>query len=307
MTKTSTAKKAEGTSKKPDVQHSFLRHDSDQKAVVPVLRLVARHLVGGIRATLEPIAGSKIQVDTPEPEFSVFESWCGQQDELVSLTRMQMAPMKGRILMSLDPAMIGTLVDAFFGGSVREYVMRKKEFGQTDLRLIDRIGGGMAERIGQAWSEIAPFTCAMAGHSTNIDTGRSIATNARIIIQRFRLTFVNKVRFEIEIVYPLEALQSIDHLLEAGAASAENSDPVWRDKMAESLANISMPARSVLARPVLTLPQLAALKPGDIIPIPPARNLPLLIGDRVFARGSLGEQNGLAAFKIEHIEKGNAR
>ena len=81
-------------------------------------------------------------------------------------------------------------------------------------------------------------------------------------------------------------------------------DPAWRDQMSKALAHVTLPARSVLARPVLTLPQLAELKPGDIIPIPPARNLPLIIGDRIFARGSLGEQNGLAAFRIETIERG---
>ncbi|GGB52313.1 flagellar motor switch protein FliM [Blastomonas aquatica] len=286
-------------------EHSFTRADADQKTVVPVLRRVARVLCVGLRNALEPIAGVKLRVDAPDPEFTQFDMWCDKQPELVSISQFQLSPMKGRVLLRMEPAMISAMLDAFFGGAPRESTVTKKEFTQTDIRLIGRMAKVIGERIGSAWNEVGSFACHAVGHASSIDGARIAAPTARMVLQRFRLTLPGNSRYEIEIVYPLEGLQGADQCLTPAAFAEERGpDPAWRDQMATVLADVSLPARSVLARPVLTLPQLADLKPGDIIPIPPARNLPLIIGDRVFARGSLGEQNGLAAFRIETIEKG---
>ncbi|MCG6120230.1 MAG: hypothetical protein MEP44_06255, partial [Blastomonas sp.] len=68
-------------------EHSFARADADQKTVVPVLRRVARILSVGMRTALEPIAGVKLRVDAPDPEFTQFDGWCDRQPELVSISQ----------------------------------------------------------------------------------------------------------------------------------------------------------------------------------------------------------------------------
>jgi len=60
----------------------------------------------------------------------------------------------------------------------------------------------------------------------------------------------------------------------------------------------------VLARPTLTLDELLNLKNGDVIPVTIDRQLPLIVGNRVIAQGSIGEQNGRAAFMIERMTQG---
>jgi flagellar motor switch protein FliM len=286
-------------------EHSFAKADADQKTVVPVLRRVARSLCVGLRGALEPIAGVKLRVDAPDAEFTQFDAWCDRQAELVSISQFVLNPMQGRVLLRMEPAFVSAMLDAFFGGSPRESTAFKKEFTQTDIRLIGRLARAIGERIGGSWNEVGSFSCHTAGHSTTVDGARVAAPTARIVAQRFRITLPTNLRYELEIVYPLDGLQAAEQCLTpAGFADERLPDPAWRDQMSKSLAQVTLPARSVLARPVLTLPQLADLKPGDIIPIPPARNLPLIIGDRIFARGSLGEQNGLAAFRIETIERG---
>jgi flagellar motor switch protein FliM len=293
------------TQERRAAEHSFARTDSDQKSVIPLLRRIARSLCTGLRNALEPIAGVKLRVDSPDPEFITFDLWCDRQAELVSISQFQLSPMKGRVLVRLEPAMVSAMLDAFFGGTPRESSAAKKEFTQTDIRLIGRIAKAVGERLAAAWNEVGSFACHATGHATTIDGVRIAPATARMVVQRFRLALPSGTRYEIEIVYPLDGLQvAQDCMVPAGVAEERGPDPAWREQMGKVLSEVCLPARSVLARPVLTLPQLADLKPGDIIPIPPARNLPLIIGDRVFARGSLGEQNGLVAFRIETLERG---
>ena len=73
--------------------------------------------------------------------------------------------------------------------------------------------------------------------------------------------------------------------------------------MARQVAEVRFSSRAVVARPSLTLHELLNLKNGDIIPVSISRSVPLIVGNRLLAEGTVGEQNGRAAFMIEKISK----
>ena len=90
----------------------------------------------------------------------------------------------------------------------------------------------------------------------------------------------------------------------AGTRRAEEpkaKDHVWQAQMERRVEQVRLPVKTVLARPNLRISELMALKPGDVIPINIARHLPLIVGDRVYAHGTVGEQDGAAAFMIEKL------
>ena len=106
-------------------------------------------------------------------------------------------------------------------------------------------------------------------------------------------------------VFPLAALRGVEALMGSKVASDdEHVDPVWQARVARRMRDIRLPARTVLARPNLSLAELMQLKAGDIIPVTIGRSLPLIVGDRIVAHGTIGEQDGRAAFQIEKIAQG---
>jgi flagellar motor switch protein FliM len=80
-----------------------------------------------------------------------------------------------------------------------------------------------------------------------------------------------------------------------------SSNDAWRRRLGHALAQVSLPVRSVLARPEISVAGLLALKPGDVIPITLAPRTPLLAGSRRIAEGVIGEQEGRAALMIEKV------
>ena len=82
---------------------------------------------------------------------------------------------------------------------------------------------------------------------------------------------------------------------------ANEIDPIWKANLKDSVEQIYLPVRSVLARPTMRLSELSRLAVGDILPVAPTDNVPLIVGDRVFAHGSIGEQSGGVAFKITNF------
>lgn len=289
--------------------HSFAKHDRDQIDVQPMLKRVARPLANGIGGAIESLGTSKLSVKPGDIRSEVCGDWYASGndgDEAIAYGLFQLAPVKGAFALRLSADLITVLVDTFFGGAVSKPSRKVSEFSRTDMRLIHRIANMVGEQLAKSWAAQGPFRSTLAGISSDPDDGHIAAASVPLIIQPFVLTYPGNISFTIEIAYPLEMVQAAKEIATPTQAPSEqlDVDPVWQRELTNALNHVHLPVRSVLARPTMTLPELAQLKPGDMIPIPPARNLPLLIGDKIFARGNMGEQNGMAAFRIDHIEKG---
>ena len=285
--------------------HHFPRRDSSEADVMPIARRTAKQLASGLRAALQPLASERLMVSPEPPRVEEHHEWLAAQGSSMGLALYQLPPMKGRMALRLPHDLIASLVDAFFGGSIARGKIKKTDYSQTDMRLMHRIASSIAPHLGAAWADFGPFRCLPAGLTEDPEEAKIAKGDAALLIQPFTLSYPGDVKFTIDLVYPIDMIQSArEEWCTTAPSDAMPCDPAWRQDLGCALSDVIIPVRSVLARPTMTLPELANLKPGDIIPIPPARNLPLLVGDRTFARGSLGEQNGLAAFRIDYIEKG---
>ncbi|WP_420605858.1 FliM/FliN family flagellar motor switch protein [Novosphingopyxis sp.] len=285
--------------------HSFPRRDSSEADVMPIARRTAKQLASGLRSALQPLASERLTVTPGQPRIEEHQEWLAAQGTSMGLAFYQLPPMKGRLALRLPHDLIAALVDAFFGGSIARGKAKKSDYSPTDMRLMHRIAASVAPQLGAAWAEFGPFRCLPAGLTDDPEEAKIAKGDAALLVQPFTLSYPGDVSFTIDLIYPVDMIQSArEEWCLASPADAMPCDPAWRQDLGCALSDIFIPVRSVLARPTMTLPELADLKPGDIIPIPPARNLPLIVGDRTFARGSLGEQNGLAAFRIDYIEKG---
>jgi flagellar motor switch protein FliM len=111
----------------------------------------------------------------------------------------------------------------------------------------------------------------------------------------------------LTLLLPLAALRASSVLPGDGGGRDAAARRRWAEAMEQRSGAIAMPARSVIARPMLSMGQLMALRPGDIIPITMPRHVPLLVADRHVATGTIGERDGRVAFMIDQIEQEDAR
>ena len=285
--------------------HSFPRRATGEADVLPIARRMGKLLCQSLRQSFQPLAEERLTVEAQEPQVVEHDAWAAKRKGPTGFAFYQLPPMKGRMAMLLPQDLIAALVDAFFGGSISRGKSTKSNFSSSDLRLMHRIAQNTAPEIGAAWSQIGPFRCVAAGFTDDEEEARIAKGDAPLLLQPFTLAYPGGVKFTIECVYPVEMIQSgREFCTTAKPEETSSADPAWRQAMGLAIAESYLPVRSVMARPSMTMNQLANLKEGDIISIPNVRNLQLLIGDRPFARGNIGEQNGMAAFRIDHFEQG---
>lgn len=263
---------------------------------------LGRHL----RAIIEPIAGVRPNIVAKSAELLDFSSWSGQVPSIASIGTYRCAPLKGHVLLRMDAAMISTLVDCFYGGIGNRPLPSRGEFTPTEDRLITRLSDGIMARMVDCWREILNIEPSLIARETGVGFAASAAPGDQMVLQRFTVSITRDAIWPIDLLFPLSALRGVEALMGTRIADEDGpADPIWQARIARQMRDIRLPARTVLARPNLSLADLMQLKAGDVIPVTISRSLPLIVGDRIVAHGTIGEQEGRAAFQIEKLVQGS--
>lgn len=212
--------------------------------------------------------------------------------------RFQLKPIKGPMLISMPVKLIAQLVDMFFGGDGLVETA-DHDFSPAERRFLTRLGEQCLPLLTAAWKDVISIQPQMVKIEPNGCKPALGKAQDLIAVQPFMISGPNG-KSEIQCIFPVSALRPIEALRSAPESeTAPAIDAVWRDRLEQAVMQVRLPIRSVFARPELSLEKLIALKPGDIIPVLMPRYVPVSIGDRLFAHGSVGESNGRTAIKIE--------
>lgn len=286
-----------------DVQtYAFGRGESQTPQLLSGLDRLGEKLGRRLRALIEPISGARPHVVTQDARLLDFAAWSAAVPAFSSIGVYRVAPLKGQMLLRIDATMISTLVDCFYGGLGNRPLPARGEFTPTEDRLISRISDGLIARMVESWSDILPIEPALIIRETGVGFASAAQPGEQMVLQRFTLSIARDQEWPIDLLFPLSSLRAIEPLMGTKApVDEERTDPLWQACIAQRMRDIRLPARTVLARPNLSLADLMQLKAGDIIPVTISRALPLIVGDRIVAHGSIGDQDGRAAFQIEKL------
>lgn len=257
-----------------------------------------------LRDVIEPIAQARSKVDAIPLETRRFDEWQRNQADYMSLSLFRVRPVKGMMMIAIEPAFITNMVDAFYGGTGNGLATKGGEFTPSERRLRQRLVNAISDVLTNCWGETFPLQFDFTTHETNVDFANMVRPDEAVVVQSFTIKPGMSRSTKIEILYPLSLLQPIEDEIAARAqAGIGGEDADWKSKLLGALDNVALPVRSVLARPEMTVAQLLQLKPGDVIPITLSQTVPLLVGNRRFAEGTIGEQEGRAAMMIESLNK----
>ncbi len=272
-----------------------------------------------------------------EARFTQFGTWAmartdasdgGAPQRHASYSQMRFAGLRGIGLIALPAGLLRQMIALYYGGKeTGEWPDRP--LSAAEERFAVRTAGLIGERLALCWDGVAVLGSQLVAHESEVMHISHIDSAAELLhlpvrISRAAAASAGKApikspakspakspgeaasEWTIDILYPMAGLRLIDGLgapmpARNSASAGDGPAAAWRGALAARLGDVRLSARCILARPQLSVAQLLALQPGDILPIPMPRALPLLIDGKRFATGTIGEQAGQAAFRIEAI------
>jgi flagellar motor switch protein FliM len=229
-------------------------------------------------------------------------SWQAEQPDFAGLSLYTFKPLKGTLLVSVPSEFVSRLVDVFYGGTGEAPTTQAREFTKTEDSLIGKLSDQIAACFAAVWREIATIEPQLRSRETNVAHSRIGSPDEPMVVCRFTIVPPGAKPAAIEIVFPAAALRTVEGALVAQGEEGCTRGAEWRAQLNASVGDVRVEARTVLARPELNLSELMQLKVGDVIPVSIPALVPLLVEGRTVAVGSIGEQDGKAALKIERVQ-----
>ncbi len=233
--------------------------------------------------SLESVKSTDVQASLPVP---------------ASLAVVRLKPLSGFAYVSVEPALLLTLLDGFFGGSGRANADSQAAIAPAAQRFLALMLRSFSADFSAAWLPAAPLELELVKQETNPRLVQLGGPLESVIVAKFTVEFAARSG-RIEWLFPDALLSPIrDALAGNGGAVPVRKQEAWAPVLTSALQEAQLDTRAILAQAQISLRELVSLSPGDIIPIEAPQQVTLLAGDVPLYRGRFGVSQGRNALKI---------
>jgi flagellar motor switch protein FliM len=188
----------------------------------------------------------------------------------LSVNMVRMNPLRGNSLVVIDPTVVFSSLDSFFGGFGRGVgqLPSGRLFTPTEMRIIKMILDVFFKSLKEAWSPVMDLDFELVSQEINPQFAQIADENDLVILTRFDSEGNNDAPGFIDLVYPYASLKPVRELLRSRVQSGdgnEDSDRVWRDSLEEAVGGACLEASVLLGQINTTLRVVESMQPGDIL------------------------------------------
>jgi flagellar motor switch protein FliM len=233
--------------------------------------------------SMEAVKAADLQVSLPMP---------------ASIAVVRLKPLNGFAFISVEPALLLTLLDGFFGGTGRPNADSQAATAPAAQRFMALMLRSFAADVTAAWSPVAPLELELVKQETNPRLVQLGSPQESVIVAKFTVEFAARSG-RIDWLLPEALLAPHREALsgETGAVPVRKQE-AWAPTLTNALQDAQVDTRAVLAEAQISLRELVSLNPGDIIPIEAPQQVTLLAGEVPLYQGRFGISQGRNALKI---------
>ncbi len=271
-------------------------------AALPALDRINERFVRRARTVVEGLARCRANITAAPIATRRFGDWREGQDDSMLASLHNFAPMKGLIQLSFSMATLRSLLDRYFGGTAGSNVRRGSELTPSEENFFGRFDTALVSALGDAWSRSLVVEASVRSRETNLAYAALVPPDESVAVCDYRVDLASGAPLAFTILYPVAGLRSVERQLADPAEDDGGSDcTLWRTALADALSGVRFDARTVLARPQISLEKLMGLSVGDVLPVTLNAEVPMIVADRAIAVGTMGDAHGCAALQISRI------
>jgi flagellar motor switch protein FliM len=275
---------------------------SDQGAVrmrMPAFDLINERLARSLRVSLYNLLRRPLEIAVLPVRSAKFAEYAQSLALPSNLNLIRINPLRGNALFVLDPKLVFSVVDNFFGGNGRQQTNEGREFAPTEMRVIQMVLRAAFNDMREAWAPVAAIDIELVKSEVNPSFAQIAQAAEPVVICGFQLALEGGGG-DLHIVLPLSMLEPLKDVLEAGTGGNSGvQDDRWLASLKEDIQDAEIELSTMLGNASVTLNQLVNLKPGDVIPCDFSGKATVLAEGVPLFRGSYGVSRGQQSVKFE--------
>jgi len=283
--------------------YDIASEDSTLTSHLGSLDMINERFARFFRISLKSLLRYQPKIESQHVDVEKFSTHMENLTTPISLNVVKIPPLRGSMLIIIDPQLIFNSLDSFFGGAgSHTEISGIRDFTPTEYRVIQMILQRVFQDMKAAWAPMYNVDFEFVNSEVNPQFTSIVEENDLVIINKFNIEMAHDINGSIEIIYPYAAMKPIRDLLRnqvIGDSDVDvDDDKMWNDYLKLAIAGVDLDVKSDLANPQISLLELRQLKVGDVIPIKMPELVTVTAKGIPLFNGVYGSSNGHAAVKV---------
>jgi len=252
-------------------KHDIASEDSSLGVNVTSIDMINERFIRLFRPGLLEVLRSSPRINPMKVQIVKFGDYVRELRAPLSVNVIRMNPLRGYSLVVIDPTIVFSSLDSFFGGFGKGAIGQLasgRMFTPMETRIINMILDVTFRNLKEAWGPIMPLDFEFVSSEINPQFAQIADENDLVILSRFETETATQNMGFIDIVHPYASLKPVRELLRSRVQSGdgnEDSDRAWREDLEEAVGGACLEATVMLGQINTTLRVVESMQAGDIL------------------------------------------
>jgi flagellar motor switch protein FliM len=297
-----------------DVQvrkHDLAAEDSTLGVNVASLDMINERFIRLFRLGMMEVLRTSPRMNPTRTQIVRFGDYLKDLKAPLSVNVVRMSPLRGYAMVVIEPTVVFSSLDSFFGGFGRGVgqLPPGRLFTPTETRIIKIILQVFFRSLKEAWSPVTPVDFEHISSEINPQFAQIVDENDLVILCRFESEATSQGSGFLDMVIPYVALKPVRDLLRSRVQTGdgnEDSDKIWRAQLSHAVHDAELEMQVMLGKLNLSLQELKNMQIGDVLPFKKGDFARVMVQDMPIYDVEIGSMGGQVAIKIVNAVSPNA-
>jgi len=281
-------------------RHDLAAEDSSLGVNLASIDMVNERFIRQFRLGMLEVLRVSPRINPMRAQIMRFGDYLKDLSPPLSVNILRVNPLRGYSMVVIEPTVIFSSLDSFFGGFGRGVgqLPPGRLFTPTETRIIKLIVQILFRSFKEAWAPLTTIDFEHVSSEINPQFAQIADENDLVVLSRFEAESSTASAGFIDMVIPYMTLKPIRDLLRSrlqGGDGNEDSDKLWRDQLAYAVQDASIEAQVSLGKLEISMAQLQNLQVGDVLPFRKPDHARLSTGDKPIFDVEVGALGNTAA------------
>jgi flagellar motor switch protein FliM len=282
--------------------YDFTSQDRIVRGRMPTLEMINERFARNFRMSLYDLLRRSPIISVEGVQMIKFGEYVHSLFMPSNLNMVRIKPLRGQALIVMNPKLVFTIVDNFFGGDGRFHAkIEGRDFSSTEMRVVHKVLLRVFADLEKAWKPVLEVEFTHVGSEVNPQFANIVSPSEVVVVSSFQVE-LDGGGGPMHVAIPYSMIEPLRETLDAGVQSdTTDIDERWIKSLREEMLTAPVIVSSILTETEITLGEVLDLLPGDVIPIEMPEYVTANVDGTPVFRGKYGMSRGNLALKVTEL------
>jgi flagellar motor switch protein FliM len=287
-------------------KHDLVSEDSSLGVNLASIDMINERFIRLFRLGMLEVLRTSPRINPTRAQIVRFGDYLSNLKAPLSVNILRMNPLRGYAMAVIEPTVVFSSLDSFFGGFGRGVgqLPPGRLFTPTETRIIKIILQVFFRSYKEAWGPLTTIDFEHVSSEINPQFAQIADENDLVVATRFEAEgTASQPGGYIDMVIPYMSLKPIRDLLRSRVQSGdgnEESDKAWREQLNDAIQDANLLMQVVLGKLNMSLADLQSMQPGDVFHFKKSEHARIVVEDMPTFDVEVGAMGQNVAVKIVH-------